>query len=74
MPALLELVSEANGYLTYRQATAAGTPRHEHPRPRVSRLWDTRGFLVARGRAPRAIEALPQASFYKKYAKSVSLF
>ena len=38
MPALLELASEANGYVTSRPVTAASTsPWRDYPRPRVSR-------------------------------------
>lgn len=74
MPALFELASKANGHVTFCQATAVGVPRREYPRPSVSRLWDTLGLFGARDRAPCAIEALVQASFSKKYAKSVSYF
>ena len=74
MPALLELASEVNGFVTFRQVMAVGIPRRDYPRPRASPLWDTRGFLGARGWAPCAIEALAQVSFSKKHVKSVSNF
>ena len=75
MPALLELNSEANSYVTSRPVTAASTsPLRDYPRPRVSRSWDTRDFLGAQDRASCTIEELAQVSFSKKHAKSVSYF
>lgn len=75
MPALLELNSEANGYVTSRPVTAASTPpRRDYPRPRVPRSWDTRDFLGAQDRASCTIEALARIPFSKKRAKSVSYY
>lgn len=74
MPPLLELTSEANGYVTPRPVTAASTPRRDYPRPRVSRSWNTRDFLGAQDRASCAIEALAWIPFSKKHAKSVSSY
>mgnify|MGYP004516625005 FL=1 len=66
MPALLELNSEANSYVTSRPVTAASTsPWRDYPRPRVSRSWDTRDFLGAQDRASCTIEALARIPFSK---------
>lgn len=66
MPALLELNSEANGYVTSRPVTAASTsPLRDYPRPRASRSWDTWDFLGAQDRASYTIEALARIPFSK---------
>ena len=65
MPALLELASEVNGFVTFHQVMAPGIPRRDYPQPRASPLWDTRGFLGTQDRASCTIEALARIPFSK---------